>query len=108
MLRPPPRSTLFPYTTLFRSVGLVVDAVEHRFDGRPHALGADAHQVRGVVGAAPLPGRAGQMRGDRLDQPGMSITGDQTDPAQTASDQVSEETVPRRPGLGSDRKSTRL
>src|SRR5688572_31120977 len=27
MLRPPPRSTLFPYTTLFRSVGPVCDAV---------------------------------------------------------------------------------
>src|SRR5438132_5788047 len=26
MIRPPPRSTLFPYTTLFRSVGDVVEA----------------------------------------------------------------------------------
>src|SRR3712207_7011451 len=25
MIRRPPRSTLFPYTTLFRSVGLVID-----------------------------------------------------------------------------------
>src|SRR5947199_1957434 len=42
MIRPPPRSTLFPYTTLFRSAGAVhigvvviddVDAVEeHRLD----------------------------------------------------------------------------
>src|SRR5690349_22275403 len=27
MLRPPPRSTLFPYTTLFRSIAAVVDEV---------------------------------------------------------------------------------
>src|SRR3712207_9409378 len=32
MIRRPPRSTLFPYTTLFRSVGLVVG---DRVDGRP-------------------------------------------------------------------------
>src|SRR3712207_9139659 len=34
MIRRPPRSTLFPYTTLFRSlVGLaVVDGLEHRLD----------------------------------------------------------------------------
>src|SRR5438445_10669732 len=31
MIRPPPRSTLFPYTTLFRSVDL--------FDGRAHFVG---------------------------------------------------------------------
>src|SRR2546430_4097775 len=28
MIRRPPRSTLFPYTTLFRSIGRVQDAVE--------------------------------------------------------------------------------
>src|SRR5947208_8909015 len=28
MLRPPPRSTLFPYTTLFRSVKRLVDLLE--------------------------------------------------------------------------------
>src|SRR5262245_9947411 len=32
MLRPPPRSTLFPYTTLFRSEEVLYDA-EHFFDG---------------------------------------------------------------------------
>src|SRR5262245_63449176 len=26
MIRPPPRSTLFPYTTLFRSIDVVLDA----------------------------------------------------------------------------------
>src|SRR5438067_9023019 len=31
MIRRPPRSTLFPYTTLFRSAGKVLDAVQARF-----------------------------------------------------------------------------
>src|SRR5256885_14667174 len=31
MIRRPPRSTLFPYTTLFRSVCLLVNAVESHF-----------------------------------------------------------------------------
>src|SRR5436853_5928568 len=30
MIRRPPRSTLFPYTTLFRSLDDVIDAVERR------------------------------------------------------------------------------
>src|SRR5947209_11085925 len=29
MLRRPPRSTLFPYTTLFRSIGLRMDDLDH-------------------------------------------------------------------------------
>src|SRR5439155_6606668 len=38
MIRPPPRSTLFPYTTLFRSQGVIVgidrpDDFIERFDG---------------------------------------------------------------------------
>src|SRR5262249_60872889 len=39
----PPRSTLFPYTTLFRSVPLAVDA-QHAADGR--------RQLRGLVADA--------------------------------------------------------
>src|SRR3712207_9580694 len=53
MIRRPPRSTLFPYTTLFRSVGaaLVVDAIQslgaHPFDVRevrPDFLVASAYK----------------------------------------------------------------
>src|SRR3712207_8363131 len=33
MIRPPPRSTLFPYTTLFRSPGVEVATV-HKYQGR--------------------------------------------------------------------------
>src|SRR5947208_8689732 len=38
MIRRPPRSTLFPYTTLFRSGVVVEGAAEHRFlhDRREH------------------------------------------------------------------------
>src|SRR2546422_4443710 len=57
MIRRPPRSTLFPYTTLFRSHGRAVDAVAARLvadveDGVADALGArqvdavSAHETR--------------------------------------------------------------
>src|SRR2546422_10811493 len=36
MIRRPPRSTLFPYTTLFRSLGLVIEL--HRFHDPESAL----------------------------------------------------------------------
>src|SRR5258707_10810025 len=40
MIRRPPRSTLFPYTTLFRSVGAEVDQyVEDRAPNATHDLG---------------------------------------------------------------------
>src|SRR3712207_8521649 len=66
MIRPPPRSTLFPYTTLFRSVyqdgrldyvatrgtgavgELVTDKVRHVIPGLPHDVGAPGRvEVRG-------------------------------------------------------------
>src|SRR2546430_10338476 len=34
MIRRPPRSTLFPYTTLFRSILYRVHDLQQRFDGR--------------------------------------------------------------------------
>src|SRR5256885_11070006 len=40
MIRRPPRSTLFPYTTLFRSLVAVVDVAVNAVDGL-HYLGAD-------------------------------------------------------------------
>src|SRR5690349_24241413 len=37
MTRRPPRSTLFPYTTLFRSLERAFDAIKYRrFSDRPH------------------------------------------------------------------------
>src|SRR5207253_5291398 len=44
MLRPPPRSTLFPYTTLFRSIQAQVPL--GLFDIRPMTLEAVFHQDR--------------------------------------------------------------
>src|SRR2546422_6121900 len=54
MIRRPPRSTLFPYTTLFRSLGdgkdprAAVDQVVHDDDGivRQHALDRDRKSTR--------------------------------------------------------------
>src|SRR3712207_9143057 len=57
MIRRPPRSTLFPYTTLFRSAPPVVegDAVYEGDERGLHLLAADADQFRlhalGVVQA---------------------------------------------------------
>src|SRR2546427_2841879 len=38
MIRRPPRSTLFPYTTLFRSVGQVLPCEQHLRDFLAHLL----------------------------------------------------------------------
>src|SRR5258707_9671628 len=46
MIRRPPRSTLFPYTTLFRSA---VDLVGDRADGDSVGGAADAFEERRVV-----------------------------------------------------------
>src|SRR5687768_17927249 len=51
MLLRPPRSTLFPYTTLFRSLNLVAEDVHHLGDSR-HADAADADEMdRADIGA---------------------------------------------------------
>src|SRR3712207_7142847 len=64
MIRRPPRSTLFPYTTLFRSagvllvVGVVVD--QHRFgDRRERTHGAVGGHVQQFVVRTPTAGLAG-------------------------------------------------
>ena len=82
-----------------RRVGLVVDRVEHRFDRGPKRFRGHAHQVRGVVGSAALPCRAGKVRRDRFHQTWVGVGGDQPDPGEATSDQVSEERVPGRAGL---------
>src|SRR5256885_4734438 len=80
MIRRPPRSTLFPYTTLFRSPGAPgpgLEAGEHR---RAVGDGVVGHRVLG----AGFPGRV-------ADQPPAGLPGGQD-----------------RPRAGRDRKSTRL
>ena len=72
-------------------VGLVVDRVQQCLDPCPGRFRGRGHQVRGVVGAAPLPGRAGQGGADRLDQAAVRVGGDQLDAGQAAGGQVAEE-----------------
>src|SRR2546427_4021957 len=55
MIRRPPRSTLFPYTTLFRSVAEIALAVE--FADLPGVLGADAVDGRDKIGIGDGVGR---------------------------------------------------
>src|SRR2546427_12751423 len=51
MIRRPPRSTLFPYTTLFRSlVALPVHLVAYPPDCAPQAQGAEGAVLRGTRG----------------------------------------------------------
>src|SRR5258707_9446448 len=57
MIRRPPRSTLFPYTTLFRSGGIASGAFAAR--GRGIAQGQPEHRDAGGAGAA-----AGDRSGD--------------------------------------------
>src|SRR2546428_9868529 len=46
MIRRPPRSTLFPYTTLFRSVGEVENARQRAFNFFCHLVQPVAHRHR--------------------------------------------------------------
>src|SRR5438034_4668615 len=59
MIRPPPRSTLFPYTTLFRSAGQLgqarADAPDRRREAAHHAREAPV----GVIQAGLRAARAG-------------------------------------------------
>src|SRR3712207_8106432 len=48
MIRRPPRSTLFPYTTLFRSLQLDRDGAPSGLSDRGHQRG----ELRGLAGAA--------------------------------------------------------
>src|SRR5688572_31694590 len=52
MLRPPPRSTLFPYTTLFRSGSVVVILDVHALVRREMALLGSGRSTLGVAHAA--------------------------------------------------------
>src|SRR5689334_24696600 len=53
MIRRPPRSTLFPYTTLFRSIGLfAVGLGENIEEARQHRLGDARFRHQGQDGSA--------------------------------------------------------
>src|SRR2546429_9375822 len=72
MIRRPPRSTLFPYTTLFRSLLQLQLVVLPLVDELPHPVlvGRARHQL-GVQGSIDLP----LARPDRLPLPFESLLG---------------------------------
>src|SRR3712207_7083260 len=68
MIRPPPRSTLFPYTTLFRSVGgggHEADDLDHLDDGVEADERVDRGQAVQRTGAGEVLGRLGRDERDR-------------------------------------------
>src|SRR3712207_6968544 len=58
MIRRPPRSTLFPYTTLFRSLG----RLRRRRAHGEHHVAIEARPGRGDAGEERRRGRRGEMR----------------------------------------------
>src|SRR5437867_10264081 len=79
MLRPPPRSTLFPYTTLFRSLG--VDPGADRFEQAPAVL----QPVRVAEDAGPRPPR---LHGDAEPAAGVVRSEEHTSELQSPYDLV--------------------
>src|SRR2546429_729864 len=65
MIRRPPRSTLFPYTTLFRSEGLVLNAVPADAHAQPELpAGEQVHLGRLLGGQHGLPLRQDDDSGE--------------------------------------------
>src|SRR3712207_7489456 len=62
MIRRPPRSPLFPYTTLFRSGDTLGERGGARPGRRPHAGGLPARPARPGVAARALPGGVRRRR----------------------------------------------
>src|SRR4051812_49890019 len=85
MIRRPPRSTLFPYTTLFRSRAIPVDL-------RAAAARPDAHDLAGHVGRA--------RREEETQRRGQLVLGPGRDEHELRRRAVAQ--------LLADRKSTRL
>src|SRR2546422_7614651 len=92
MIRRPPRSTLFPYTTLFRSARGAARPVAH---SRPRAQAREAalQEAQGEIGGRP---RGGARQGQDPEAQGLRAEDGREDARGTG------------PGAGRDRKSTRL
>src|SRR5215204_7568379 len=67
MIRRPPRSTLFPYTTLFRSPPRSDHLVEQRRERLHERLGCRRDHHRAVPGGAVVPDPADSGRRDLLE-----------------------------------------
>src|SRR3712207_8781544 len=63
MIRRPPRSTLFPYTTLFRSTSIRARAASH--SSAETIVGVNGRVVGLSIGVPPGSGRAGPPAGGR-------------------------------------------
>src|SRR5574341_924270 len=67
MIRRPPRSTLFPYTTLFRSALPILEANTADYistnPGKMHACGHDGHTSMGLTVARMLSERKADIHG---------------------------------------------
>src|SRR5689334_24655190 len=82
MIRPPPESTLFPYTTLFRSRGEALErahgleVASRRFLGRhQHHGGATVGELAGVTGGDELAlAHDGDRKSTRLNSSHSSIS----------------------------------
>src|SRR3712207_8624139 len=61
MIRRPPRSTLFPYTTLFRSAGEVVGLIGRNGAGKSTMLKILSRIVEPTTGRVELYGRVGSL-----------------------------------------------
>src|SRR4051794_41555898 len=70
MTRPPPRSPLFPYTTLFRSQPEGGDIPGHRFaiGGRSDRPRPPGHMVPATPGLEDRRGAMGDVAGDRSEE----------------------------------------
>src|SRR5256885_13191316 len=73
MIRRPPRSTLFPYTTLFRSLG---EHVGGRHGARSELIAHALHRVRSHVGDLEPRALAGQQPGEMGADAPESLDGD--------------------------------
>src|SRR6266496_4807705 len=73
MIRRPPRSTLFPYTTLFRSCGLCRSSVAPCLRVRLHGISefpVASGGMRGLLVPEPVVSRSHLFRQVRADRPG--------------------------------------
>src|SRR3712207_7645057 len=68
MIRRPPRSTLFPYTTLFRSVEALQGAPHPLVAGQPLAVAVEEGPVAGGVGAGVLAQALSRVVGARSEE----------------------------------------
>src|SRR5438034_10753059 len=76
MLRPPPRSTLFPYTTLFRSTARRGSRPRELWAGAGRSRRRSGHRPLLLAGPGPVLAARAPTRGRRLSVAAVSVRGD--------------------------------